>query len=680
MVVPSQFPCNLEKVIYPGCLDAFTCIDFYCTFFDHFLSSLSCIILRSILSLHSKLICSFVRIVMFSCINLYSNSIFLILDNIKQEHLIHAKRANVKIVFSKLIPTIILLSICINTANAENYALLVGISKYSIKPLSGPVNDVTSLKKILNAKWKFKKQNIKTIINSAGTKKNILNSIKALYKKSKSGDNIFIYLSGHGTSSSDSAFKSPLPTTSGAFIPIDIENIKSKSELLDSLIIGRKDLKPLLQMFDNNGRHVFVAIDACFSGNTVRGYYNKRKLTTRFLSLDSIVAANNIAADQDLNTNVVRSFKPNDDTNLYPYKNIYYLAASGEYEPAQDIKPNMLDRYPTIDGKPHGAFSDTLLRVLNGDYNADSDHDGLITYSELKKTMRYFMRIRGFDHTPQGLPSLAEDQGKLATRAIFGHLRKNTKTGLVNSTKLISTNLTKQNKLTTNLSTREFNFETNILNIIIDKSLRKVRKAASSIKNIKIVNNKGQLEIRKKGKNILFISQAGDLIFSLVNPSNVDIIENIKHQIWIKQLVDAPLKQDFNIDLDMFASGRGSTVVEGDSIGVAIKSTKTAHILIVNINAQGTVNVLYPYVKSELRQLEAFQLLVFKELSKVVPPFGREYLQVYAFENSNQDYRDLMAKSFTRHSPEAAKLKRLLENSTIFKARTSLEVVTSELN
>ena len=81
----------------------------------------------------------------------------------------------------------------------------------------------------------------------------------------------------------------------------------------------------------------------------------------------------------------------------------------------------MLERFPTIDGKPHGAFSDTLLQVLNNDINADIDNNGIITYSELKKTVRNKMRLRGFDHTPQGLPSLAEDKGKLASRGIFGH-------------------------------------------------------------------------------------------------------------------------------------------------------------------------------------------------------------------------------------------------------------------
>ncbi|MFV1984991.1 MAG: caspase family protein [Thiohalomonadales bacterium] len=582
-------------------------------------------------------------------------------------------KLNMKIVtlYSQILTSVIVVMFTINNVAAENYALLVGISKYHIKPLSGPVNDVTLMKSILYKKWSFKKDNIKLILNQAGTKKNILDNIQNLYNNSKSGDNIFIYLSGHGTSASDKSFQSPLPTTSGAFIPIDIENLENKSELIKHLIIGRNDLKPLLQKFDNNGRHVFVAIDACYSGNTVRGLYNKRKLDTRYLSVQEILPK---YEDSDKLTNI----STNDD-NKYPYKNVYYLSASSEYEPAQDIKPDMLDRYPTIDGKPHGAFSDTLLRVLDNNFNADTNHDGLITYSELKNTLRYFMRIRGFDHTPQGLPSLAEDHGALAARGIFGLDKKNAITLKPANNKPV-----KQNKPSINTVSKPTSYTnnkvSNVLRVVIDKSLKEVKQTAGAIKNVKIVSDNGQLEIRKENNYVLFISHAGDLIFKLYNPTAADIIDNIKHQIWIKQLVDKPFKQDFNIDFEMFASGRGSTVIEGDAIGVAIKSTQSAYILIININARGTVTVLYPYVNSELSKLNAYKLLVFKELSKVVPPFGREYLQVYAFNKASDNYKDLMSKSFDRRSPDAKKLMQLLNNKSLKKARVSLELVTSELN
>lgn len=590
------------------------------------------------------------------------------------------KNLIIKIVNSKIIFSMVFIAVITNNALAENHALLVGIANYHIKPLAGPKNDVLLLQSILRDKWSFKKQNITLILDKAGTKKNILNNIKSLYQRSKPGDTVFIYLSGHGTSAKDSAFKSTLPTTSGAFIPIDIESVRNRDKLIDSLIIGRKDLKPLLQLFDNNGRHVFVAIDACFSGNTVRGLYSEHKLNSRYLAVDEILAGSRSYRSSN-NSPQTKALKSDAKikSEAYPYNNIYYLAASGEYEPAQDIKPDMLERYPTIDGKPHGAFTDTLLRILNDDFDADNNRDGVISYSELKKALRYFMRIRGFDHTPQGLPSLAEDRTGLAARAIFGQNQKR----VFKNTKKQNINLPGIKQVNSSLplnSARALFSKNTLLPIMVDKALPKVLALVKNIKQLKLVDHNGQLRIRKKGNTILFISHAGDLIMSLPNPSTKKIINAIQNQLWIRQLVDVPIKQDFNIDFDMFASGRSSTLVAGDTLGLAIKTSETAHLLIVNINAQGQVAVLYPYVESELRPLQAYKLLVFKELSKVVAPFGREYLQVYAFKESNNNYRELIAKSFTRDSAEAQKLLYLIKNETISKARSSLELVTSGLN
>ncbi len=568
-----------------------------------------------------------------------------------------------------------------NNAVAEQYALLVGIADYHIKPLAGPKNDARLLKTILQTKWAFKPKNITLLLNDEGTRKNILDNIKHLYTKSKAGDSVFIYLSGHGTSSQDNAFKSNLPINSGAFIPVDIKSIKNQSELMQKLIIGRHDLKPLLQKFDNNGRHVFVAIDACFSGNTVRGLYNTQQLTTRYLSSNAILASRGLG-ENAAQIEKPRSLISSTENTIYPYKNIFYLSASSEYEPAQDIKPSMLARYPTIDGLPHGAFSDALLRVLNNTLNADSNNDGYINYSELKKSVRQFMRLRGFASTPQGLPSLAEDNNKLLSKAIFSHKKKNFQLK-PKLNKIAYNKHSKQAGLNTVSGLQQksyFDLNKTDLHINIDDSLTELRQRIKTIKNVRLVKRDAQLDIRKKNNSVLFISHAGDLILTLKNPSSSDIINAVNQQRWIKQLIDGQFKQDFTIDFDMFASGRGSTVVEGDTVGIAIKSSRAAYILILNINAQGTVTVLYPYNDAEKKPLRAYELLAFKALSKVVPPFGREYLQVYAFEQSSADYRDLMAKIFKPESLDAKKLSRLLQNAALKKARASLELVTSELN
>jgi len=158
------------------------------------------------------------------------------------------------------------------------------------------------------------------------------------------------------------------------------------------------------------------------------------------------------------------------------------------------------------------------------------------------------------------------------------------------------------------------------------------------------------------------------------------IVDNIRHQAWIHQLVETPYKQYFNVDLELYGSGRGSTAVENELIGFSIKSSRKAYILLIDIDPHGTVNVLYPYTPSEMAPIEANRLLPFKDLTRVTPPFGRDYLQAYAFTDINEDYKALRGKSFSLSSPYAKNLQRLIQNNSIDKARASLEVVTSKAN
>jgi len=311
-----------------------------------------------------------------------------ILRLLKMKFVSNTNNNTLRVTYSKTMKTIatrafiVALSISFSSiATAAQHALLVGVGSYSQSPLAGPVNDIEVMQRVLQKKWGFNKSNIDILLNEQGTKKNIISAINNLYTKSKPQDEIFIYLSGHGTSASDKDLDIPLPTTSGAFIPFDAVGAKSMKQLIDRLIIGRQDFRPLLKKLDEGNRNVFVAIDACYSGNTVRGSYRKNKLQKRFMNLSDLLPRSAFNDTSITNDTGKQKLAQNSTDDAYPYKNVYYLSASGEHEPAQDIPPEMVAEYPTIDGKPHGAFSDTLLRILNKNINSDINKDGNITYS-----------------------------------------------------------------------------------------------------------------------------------------------------------------------------------------------------------------------------------------------------------------------------------------------------------
>jgi hypothetical protein len=299
---------------------------------------------------------------------------------------------------------------------AENHALIIGIGNYPYQPLEGPLNDARAIKNVLETRWQFKSKNIHSLINQEATRDNILKAIDKLYARTKPEDNIFFYYSGHGTSIYDNTIQAPLPNTSGALIPYDVRGLKTKAELMNKLIKGRDDLRPRFSKLDKGRRHLFIAIDACYSGNTIRNLKDPLDLPTRFINLSALFS------DKESAKNVVPEANTPEADEIqgeYPYENIFYLSAASEHEKAQDIPARMLHKLPTIDNKPHGAFTNSLLEFLHQPEKADLNKDKSISYREITQALSTRMEERGFSHSPSALPIQQNDDRKLGDQALF---------------------------------------------------------------------------------------------------------------------------------------------------------------------------------------------------------------------------------------------------------------------
>lgn len=565
-------------------------------------------------------------------------------------------------------------------ADINKYALLVGISEYHVKPLAGPVNDVRAVRKALTTHWDFDSKNISVLLNRQATKKNILQNIEDLYQKSKSGDEIFIYFSGHGTSASDKNLATPLPTTTGAFIPVDVKDLKNVQELVDHLIIGKKDIRPLLSKFDKDKRFVFVAIDACYSGNTVRGKESARTLPSRFLSLENLLPKNtktralqNRGFGDDVSTMSTMDWLKagRNENNRYPYKHIFYLSASGEHEPAQDIPPNMLDLFPTIDAKPHGAFTDTLLRILNMKLDSDVNGDGTVSYAELKKVLRNSMRKRGFNHTPQGLPSLAEDKTNLSDRKIFGTSR-----GLgAFRIKKEAEDIKNQNKKSTQPI---FSLgSSSKLRIRLDPELSFLSKFINEQSKLSLVEFDEDIVISQTKGNITLLTGTGDIINSTNDIDSTDLVNILLRQQWLKQNLSSQNEDDFFVELENYDSGIGSTYVDGDLVGFSIRSSEDAYLLLVDIDANGLISVIFPFEQNELKKYPGNHITLLKNISKVRAPFGRDVVQLYAFNQLTDDLKRLRGKEFTLGSPLMENFENLINDPELKKAKANLAIFTT---
>ena len=298
-------------------------------------------------------------------------------------------------------------------AGVENHALLIGIGRYRQRTLQGPPFDVAALATMLKARYGFSAANIHTLVNEQAVRSRILEEIQLLTRRTRPGDRVFIYFSGHGTSRRDDILALPLPHATGALVPADFNGTPDQSvkQLLSQLIIGRHDLRPTLERLDQD-RQVLMIFDTCFSGNTVRAIGAPQTAdSNRYLQLHP---AGVFAAEQDIGT-----FETNlNPTDPYPYQNIFYISASTENEVAKDIRRDQLHLYPTIDGNPHGALTDALLRVLAQQRPVDTDRDGQWSQFELYAAVKSEVKRR-FSQTPQALPRLGQHTQPLYSRPFF---------------------------------------------------------------------------------------------------------------------------------------------------------------------------------------------------------------------------------------------------------------------
>ena len=296
-------------------------------------------------------------------------------------------------------------------ASGQRYALLVGVGAYQhadnkLRNLAGPPEDVRAMAQVLGDRWGF--GTITVLQDAEATRANVLQKLDDLVRVTEPGSHVLFYFSGHGTSRQDPKSGLPLPHTSGALVAYDSNlGAASKTEdIIDSLIVGSRDLRPRFETLDRKGVYLTAWLDACFSENSS---YSSASSTgsRRYTPLPPMDFGEDSVAYQP-----------------YPYRNAVTFAASAANQTAQDIDQREIGRFPTLDGAYHGAFSDALLRALTDralpGYGAlDKNADGVVAVEELYGGVASFMRERGYDHSPKLQPIQAEDAGGGRNRALF---------------------------------------------------------------------------------------------------------------------------------------------------------------------------------------------------------------------------------------------------------------------
>ncbi|MDI9245960.1 caspase family protein [Marinobacter sp. CHS3-4] len=596
-----------------------------------------------------------------------------------------------------------------SVAAAKNHALLIGVGDYPAQPLEGPKYDVAALKTVLMDKWNFAESEVQVLLDEEASKNRILSSIDALYARTEPGDNVFIYFSGHGTSAQDYEIRAPLPTTSGAFIPYDIAGVTSRQELVEKLVVGRDDLRPRFEQFDSNGRHLFVAIDACYSGNTVRGAFRKEPLPTRHLSLNQLVPRS-FGADLDTSEETTWEDEGGDEV-VYPYKNVFYLGASGEHEKAQDIPERMIEEYDTFDNNPHGAFTDTLLRFMSSPEAADVNKDGSVNYAELRQSLQSLMQRRGFNHTPQGLPAVKQDDDRLAQRSVFlfdnpaqpaqeepAQQEPAPQSAEDTTTQQVAVAQPEPTPAPTEAPTQASSAaapepavekpapQASGFKVYVDPALNIDESDLAGLSGVQFVSDRydvgfmaGNAQTGASG-GLHVVDRGGELVRSLSQVDAGAIEQQIVYERWLQKLLSETRDsaRGMGIEAGFSDLARGSAAVAGELIGLDVRLPDGGYLMILNYTSDGTVNVIYPFTDAEAKRVASQSKISFTDLMQVTEPYGRDVVHFVVLNDPHETYQSLVGNAqFAYDSSMGTRLRELLAGSTMSKGVTDLTLLTA---
>jgi Caspase domain/Domain of unknown function (DUF4384) len=520
-------------------------------------------------------------------------------------------------------------------ASARNVALLVAVGQFrdpALKSfeLKGPEIDIDSVQQTLTSQWGFAAADVLALRDQEATQERILAEISALEKRTSKGDTVLIYFSGHGTSANADNNSFDLPYATGAWVPYDLD-YSSLSAANKSLVVGRRDLVPRLKRLDEGGRWVVVVSDSCYSGQVVRSF-GQTFSHTRFLPMNS----------RDLGVaRIAAPISARPQPPPYPYQHVVLLSGASDSETGADIStPQALQQAPTLDGKYHGAFTDAFLRLLKGQLLP-----GAFNYAQAREAMNSFLEHRNFAQHPQLLPAIAEDPQDVGSNLFLG----------MNLPAVPTPAAPAQN------------VGGNTLHIRLEKVDSPLRARIAAIPGISIVDLGGDLALRQSGERVQLMGPAGDPV-STTAATDPTLIKRIAAQAWLNRAIPAG-SDKLGLRADTEPGSRGNTYVQCESFVFEVRLQKPAYVMLLDLDSQGNLTVLYPAGPLERRAVSGGVATAIpgadpKDHIVVTPPFGTDLVTVMAFEKQPAFFVELTgAQRFATDGNRADALAKGLANA-----------------
>ena len=484
---------------------------------------------------------------------------------------------------------------------AEDRALLIGVPSSpgcpESKSLEGPPNDVESLADALVSYWGFDHRSIEKVVGAAASRARVLEELDQLVEDARTGDHVIIYFSGHGISGHDQSSGSHgVDMRTGALVPADIQ-CETEKGILGQLIVGARDLRPRFERLDAAGAETLVLFDACYSGDTAK---RVQGLVPR--AMPKGAASHGIEAkfDEEFRRLVAAHAAQAEE---WPYEKLIYVSAAARHELAWDIPSDRArsDR-PTIDGNAHGAFTDGLLRALRGD--ADLDRDGQIAYSELHGYL--VQRVQRDGQTPQL------------------HARSET----ISASPLLGRLAPPRRVLPNGSRPRD-------LRVRIDPPVGELASLLRGVDGVLLTEGEFDLELRTHDHVIQAYHPSGAQIDgTYLTPRAAVTLVRRRAEAHRVSLVSYP-EQD--IRLDTAINPVQGVYFRGDRLSITMQPSESSWLMLLTIDAEGGIAVLYPRNQDDMRPVAAGEQVEALRV-QAGSPFGTDLLEAFAWREKPPGY------------------------------------------
>jgi outer membrane protein OmpA-like peptidoglycan-associated protein len=257
-------------------------------------------------------------------------------------------------------------------------ALLIGIDDYrQVSRLEGPVNDAIEMKSFLVDGLQYAESDVKMLINQDATRANILASIDDwLITPTASGDEIFLFFSGHGFQQPDDN-NDEADGLDETWVPVDVF-LEAGDEGSYSIrgMITDDEIDNRLQRLA--GRQVHVVIDSCHSGTATRNIRDIVGGDWRYVKTPRLPDGEPLRVE----LRVEKGVRQQEAGTLYnPDKFVSDNSGVTAWAAVRADQKALVDQEAVRN--PGSVFTRRLLWGAR-DGRADANRDGVVTRSELR--------------------------------------------------------------------------------------------------------------------------------------------------------------------------------------------------------------------------------------------------------------------------------------------------------